>query len=87
MAFVSSFFFHSEKKEKALVDYKEEMKASLQKKEEQDALKKMSDMERVDAKLDRAHEKADKFDARLELADKKIDELQELIEYDDDFSM
>lgn len=76
-----------EKKEKALVDYKEEMKASLQKKAEQDALKKMSDMERVDAKLDRAHEKADKFDARLEQADKKIDELQELIEYDDDFSM
>ena len=75
-----------EKKEKALVDFKEEMKTSLQKKENEDSLKKINDMERVDAKLNRAHEKADKFDARLELADKKIDELQELIEYEDDFS-
>ena len=75
-----------EKKEKVLVDFKEEMKTSLQKKEKEDSLKKLNDMERVDAKLNRAHEKADKFDARLELADKKIDELQELIEYEDDFS-
>ena len=75
-----------EKKEKALVDFKEEMKTSLEKKEKEDSLKKLNDMERVDAKLNRAHEKADKFDAKLELADKKIDELQELIEYDDDFS-
>ena len=75
-----------EKKEKALVDFKEETKISLQKQEKEDSLKKLNDMERVDAKLNRAHKKAEKFADRLELADKKIDELQELIEYEDDFS-
>ena len=75
-----------EKKEKALVNFKVETTASLKRHEDEDALKKVNDMERVDAKLNRAHEKADKFDARLELADKNIDEMQELMEYDDDFS-
>lgn len=75
-----------EKKEKILTDFKQDMVNSLKKHQEQDNSKKLNDMQIVDAKLNRAHEKADKFDARLELADKKIDEIQELMEYDDDFS-
>ena len=77
----------SEKKEKAMIEYKEEVDRSLQKRANKDSKNKVSDLLKVDDKLDRAHEKADKIVEKLEKVDKKIDELQELAKDNDDFSM
>ena len=77
----------SEKKEKALVEYKNELDASLKKRAEKDSKHKVSDLLKVDSKLDHAHEKADKIVEKMEKVDKKMDELEELKKDNDEFLM
>ena len=77
----------SEKNEKTLVEYMTELDTSLKKRAEKDSKNKVSDLDKVDSKLNRAHKKADQIKEKIEKINEKTDELNELTKDNDDFFM
>lgn len=76
----------SEKKEKALVEFKDKIEAGLQKKAQQRSQDKMTDQQVVEEKLNKAHEGKGKYDTKLETAQKKFEELETIMMEEEEFS-
>lgn len=76
-----------EKKEKALLDFKEKMEKSIQKKAAKDAKDRTNDLWKVEGKLEHAREKADVYEAKIQKQQVKLEELEEAFKDNEDFSL
>lgn len=76
-----------EKKEKALLDFKEKMEKSIQKKTEQNVKDKRPEVWKLEEKLEHAREKKDVYESKIQREQVRMEELEEVFKDNEDFSL